>query len=388
MNQKIPQINDDFNQYFKTLLGEKLVNKYLSKIVTPMEEYTLHIFKDYEIKGDIIEKLRSEGFQVSEHSLFQNIVSIKPKGPYSLNITGEEKEIVVDPQAAEMIYQGADIFVPGVKRANKVKKGDKVRIISSKGILVATGIALMSHNDILTKKHGIAARNISSPYKVPSTNQLADIANQPVFFQSLPAYVASLNLEPSKSDKILDCCAAPGNKTIHLSELTGYEGKIIAVDRSKHRIEKLRQRLDKYKIKNITLVNNSILELKHLFTEKFDKILVDPPCTAFGLRPRLHFPKKVKIISDSAKYQKLILNACNDLLKSKGYMIYSTCTVTKEENEEIINYAIFELNMELVEQHYTITDKKYSISGDLNVQRFIPGIDKTLGFFIAKLRKK
>ncbi|UJG39900.1 MAG: RsmB/NOP family class I SAM-dependent RNA methyltransferase [Candidatus Heimdallarchaeum aukensis] len=387
-NLKLPIISDELFNYLNNLLGKKVSKKYLKSIITPMEKYTLHIFKNYEEVDVILKKLHEHEYKAHVNKRFQNLIEVKPKGPFKLIIEEELKEIVVDNIASEMIYQGADVFIPGIKRANKVKKKDQVKIVSQEQILVAKAKALMSHNEILSKKRGIAAKNTLSPYRVPSLLEL-QMENEPLFFQSFPAYLAALNIDPGSEDKILDCCSAPGNKTIHLHELSGGKSKIVAVDRSNNRLQKLNERIKKFKLHNINTFKGDIIEMSKNWQVKFDKVLVDPPCTALGLRPRLHLKISHKIIKESAKYQKKILKACSKMLKNKGILVYSTCTITKEENEDVIEHIISNSDLKLVEQEFQYGNTYLNQSQiQKGIQRFIPGIDKTVGFFIAKLQKK
>ena len=382
-----PLISEELMRYFCDLLGENLASKYLEKIITPMEDYTIHVFEDLTVTDSILEKLHENEYEANIHKDFPNLIVSKPKGRYSLDTVEEHKEIVVENRAAEMVYQGSDVFVPGVKRANKVRIGDKVKIVNQRNIPVAEAQALMKHHDMLTTKKGIAAKTLLSPYKVPSVEKL-NLHSFPIYFQSFPAFLTSVNLNPKPEERILDSCAAPGNKTIHLSELTNQKAKIVAVDRSKNRMKKLESKIEKFQIRNIETVVGDITKLSKEWSMKFDKILVDPPCTSLGLRPRLVMECSKQIIQSAAQYQKSILFACNKLLKDGGEIIYSTCTITKEENEEVIDYALEELNLKIKEQ-----EKVYSENGLLKeekhypVQRFLPGKQNTLGYFIAKLQK-
>lgn len=382
----LPLISGELRQYLDELLGKETAKNYLKAICTPMEEYTLHIFQKQELAETIIEKIEKFDFKAYQHSDFPNLIVTQPKGPFDVDFSEKMKEIVVDNRAAEMIYQGSDVFVPGIKRANKVKENDLVIVKNQNDVSVAKAQALMSHNKILSMKKGVAATNLESPYKVPSIPQLG-LEEFPVYFHSIPAYLAGLNLDPQPGDKILDCCAAPGNKTIHLSELTRNRGKIIAVDRSKRRLHSLNEKIKKFEITNIKTIVGNIIELSKKWNIKFDKILVDPPCTALGLRPRLILDVNRKIIESSADYQKAILFACNKLLKPEGELVYSTCTITKEENEDVVNHAL-EFGLEVIDQAYKVSTRGFIYTEEpIPVQRFIPGQDKTLGFFIAKLRK-
>ena len=382
-----PIMSEELKNYLKILLGSEVAKKYLQKIVTPMEEYSLHVYRDVSRVGEIIDDLEMRGFDAHQHEIFDNLIITTPKGPFELTHIKDLKEIIVDNRAAEMIYQGADIFVPGVKRANRVKVGDIVNVFNQKNMLVARAKAAMSHNQMLMEDRGIAAKNILSPYNVPSL-ELLDSGNFPMYFQSIPAYLTSMNLNPKPNDKILDCCAAPGNKTFHLNEITKDQAEIIAVDRSKRRIEKINSKIRKYRTSNIKTYTGNIIELSKEWNIKFDKILIDPPCSSLGLRPRLVHNVDLKTIKSIADYQKAIFFACDKLLKDNGTIVYSTCTVTKEENEEIVHHAVENMNYKVVEQNYVFSKTDISINGStFPVQRFIPGIDNTLGYFIAKLQK-
>ena len=380
-------IGKEFREYVERLLGEDLTKGYFEKISTPMEEYSLHVFKQYEKIDNIIEEIRSYGYQSNIHPTYSNLIITKPKGPFKLDFEEGMKEIVIDNRAAEMVYQGSDVFVPGVKRANKVKADDIVRIVNQAQLPVAKCKAQMSHHEMLKAKKGIAAKNILSPFTVPSLEQLK-LTDFPAYFQSVPAFLTSINLNPQPGEKILDCCAAPGNKTIHLNELTKGEATIVAVDRSKNRLRKLDEKIRKFEIGSIDIMVGDIVKLSKQWSVKFDKILIDPPCTSLGLRPRLVLDTSKRIIQATADYQKAILYSCNELLKSGGSMIYSTCTITEEENERIIEYAIKDLGLKIIEQEHILSEMR-SIDRNLPfpVQRFVPGKHPTLGFFIAKLAK-
>ncbi len=383
---QIPLISSELSEYIDELLGIETAKKYLNAIATPMEEYTLHIFQRSDLNDEIITKMEEYGYRAHQHPNFSNLIVSKPKGPFDVDYSEDLKEIIVDNRAAEMIYQGSDIFAPGVKTANKVKGGDVVYIKNQKEFTVAKAKALMSHNQILKEKKGIAAKNLESPFKVPSVPQL-NLEEYPIYFHSVPAYLTSLNLDPQPEDRILDSCAAPGNKTIHLSELSKGSGGIIAVDRSKGRLEHLNKKISRFKIKNVKTVVGNIIDLSKDWTVRFDKILVDPPCTALGFRPRLVMETTKETIETTADYQRAILFACVQLLKPGGELIYSTCTITKEENEGVINRAI-ELGLELIDQNIKISETPtIDIGPSSYVQRFLPGQDQTLGYFIAKLKK-
>lgn len=387
MTATIPIVSMELREYLSNLLGYEISKQFFQKTITPMEEYSLHIYGDLTQIGNVIANLVSNGFEAYQHKNYSNLIITNPNGPNDIPILENPKEIIVDNRAAEMIYQGADVFVPGVKRANKVKVDDDVYVYNQKDVLVAKAKAKMSHNEMLTQTKGVAAKNIVSPYTVPSL-ELLERPYPKMYFQSVPAYLAGLNLDPKSGETILDCCAAPGNKTFHLNELTKNKAKIVAVDRSKRRIERIKDRINVYGASNVNAYHGNIIELSKEWTVKFDRILIDPPCSSLGLRPRLVHNIDVKSITSIANYQKAIFYACDKLLKDDGIVVYSTCTITKEENEDVIKYAVENLGYTVLEQEHYLSKANLSFA-EFNhpIQRFLPGIDNTLGYFIAKLKK-
>ncbi len=353
-----------------------------------MDEYTFHVFQqDYDVEI-ILNAFNDNGFHAYCHKDFSNLIICKPKGPYPLSPKIDTEEIIVDKRASEMIYQGADVFRPCLKSWRSLRENDFVNVVSPKAILVAIGKITMDSKKISSSCEGIVAENIQSPFIVPNLNKLGINPNTG-YFQSFPAYLTSLNLNPLPGERILDACAAPGNKTLHLSELSQGKAKILAIDKSKNRLEKLKEKIALYKLNNIETMVGDISKMNSIRIGKFDKILLDPPCTALGLRPRLHFEFDNSIISSTYRYQKALLYSCVNLLKSNGVLVYSTCTITKEENEDVIKYAIENLNLEPIEQEfYYAKDKPLLDTNDYKMQNFLPGIDKTVGFFITKMVKK
>ena len=136
MFPKIPIITKEIEAYITDLLGKNIASKYFDNISTPMEEYTLHVYKDEKIIDEILETLQRNKFQASIHKEYSNLIICSPNGPFKLDSQPDMKKIVVDTKASEMIYQGADVYVPGVKRTNKVKQGDIVQVVNQQNIHV------------------------------------------------------------------------------------------------------------------------------------------------------------------------------------------------------------------------------------------------------------
>ena len=143
-------------------------------------------------------------------------------------------------------------------------------------------------------------------------------------------------LNPKSDELVIDACAAPGGKTAYISELMKNKGKIFAFDINQKRIILLKKTLERMKI------NNVIHEVKDVASQKLpkaDKILLDVPCTGTGVLnkyPDIKWKKSFSDIKEMVNIQKNILSNASKYLRRGGIIVYSTCSIEKEENEEII----------------------------------------------------
>jgi len=187
----------------------------------------------------------------------------------------------------------------------------------------------------------------------------------------------------------VDMCAAPGGKASHIAQLMNNCGKILAVDRSKAKIRGLEENLARLGVKIVSTYVGDARELPIKFPSlKADKVLLDPPCSALGVRPKLYETRSMRDILALSAYQRSFLRAAVKILKKGGVLVYSTCTLSPEENELNVKYAVEGLGLELEEQKYFYGCKgeKFISQYDL-VQRFYPDLNDTPGFFIARFRK-
>ncbi len=328
-----------------------------------------------------------ENVNVIQHHKLEEVIFVLSEGPFK--IPHSDKIVVADKMAAESVMMGANLFAPGVIKAEGVKRGDEVMVVDKYGQAVGYGIAEMDEFEMKRKRKGLAVRVTVSLYKVPSFRGSPIFEEGYVYPQSFPAIVTSRVLDPQPGELIVDMCAAPGGKTTHISQLMKNEGKIIAADRSKRKIDVLRENIRKMGVRNVQVLHEDARRLPVLFPSlKADRVLLDPPCTALGVRPKLFENRNEKDIKNSASYQQSLLRAAAKILRKGGVLVYSTCTLSPEENERNIEYAVNNLGFEVAEQEYF-----YGFFGEpffpdyRRVQRFYPDSHDTPGFFIAKLVK-
>lgn len=213
------------------------------------------------------------------------------------------------------------------------------------------------------------------------------------FIQNSSSMIPSLVLDPKPDEIVLDLCASPGAKTTQMAMMMGNSGAIFANDINHPRLKALRGNLQRCGVLN-TVVIKGFAENFFKTGLKFNKILLDVPCTATGtMNPRILKMTKEEGIRILSKLQKRILSSTAKSLENDGTIVYSTCSLEPEENEEVIDFGIKELNLrtEKIEiENLSVTstilnhkDKRYDES-ILNAVR-IPYSEKTEGFFICKL---
>lgn len=155
----------------------------------------------------------------------------------------------------------------------------------------------------------------------------------------LPAEV----LPEKKGDRVLDVCAAPGGKTTRLATKLNHDGILVANDISFSRCQTLVKNLEKFGVDNAIVTCEEPASLAVRFPEYFDSILVDAPCSGEGMFRKEHDLIKAYEKHDSSYYvpiQKQIVEDSVKMLKPGGFMVYSTCTFSKEEDEDIVSYIL------------------------------------------------
>ncbi len=157
-----------------------------------------------------------------------------------------------------------------------------------------------------------------------------------IIAQDASSYLAAKNLGVKPNDLVLDICAAPGGKTAVLAEVMENKGEIIAIDIHQHKKKLIEENMKKL---GIDIVKATVLDARNVNKQgrKFDKILVDVPCSGYGVirkKPEILYTKNRENVEELASLQLEILNSAADILKDGGELIYSTCTIISQENTE------------------------------------------------------
>jgi len=210
-----------------------------------------------------------------------------------------------------------------------------------------------------------------------------------IYIQDKASALVSHIVDPQEGDTIFDLCAAPGGKSMHLGQLMNNTGMVFAFDRSHRRLLELTTKLMRYDLLNIYVLNAQIDKKAVLIRKKADKILIDPPCSGTGTfisRPYSKWKLQPKDIEMLTEIQWNLLTTAVKLLNTSGEIIYSTCSITLEENEQLIKKFLAKFpDFSLVP-----TNPFIGVPGFLELsetQRLFPHLHDTEGFFISKLKR-
>lgn len=210
-----------------------------------------------------------------------------------------------------------------------------------------------------------------------------------VTFQSPSSILAVKALGVTDGAQILDICSAPGGKAVYMSELCPH-GKVVACDLYPHRVALIQKYKNRMHTPNVKAVQADACVLNEEWKDAFDFVLCDAPCSCLGTfkkHPDVFLNKDESCISELAATQRQILENAAKYLKVSGAMVYSTCTLFEEENENVV-HDFLEKNVDFVLEHISGLEKidggKYL--DNKGMIQILPH-DEYDGFFIAKIRR-
>jgi 16S rRNA (cytosine1407-C5)-methyltransferase len=231
-----------------------------------------------------------------------------------------------------------------------------------------------------------------------SAGSTLEIAFGFYYMQALTSMLPPIILNPSDKDFVLDLCAAPGSKTTQLAEMMNNRGKLIVNEPDADRIKALVFNMDKMNFLNYGVVNLRGEVLSKYYDSCFDKILVDAPCSGLGIIQKKNEVGKwwsLERVNSLVEIQNKLLVAAIKMLKPGGELVYSTCTLTPEENELIINrilqkYPVDTEPVEIPIKHHKGFTEYQGVKLDRRLEnaiRIFPWEADSDGFFLIKLKK-
>jgi len=219
------------------------------------------------------------------------------------------------------------------------------------------------------------------------------------YIQSLSSMIPPIVLNPQPTDKVLDLCSAPGSKTTQIAALMQNKGTLLVNEIQLDRLKTLVFNLERMNVVNAGVIHSKGEVLSRFFQNHFDKILVDAPCSGLGIMQKKNevsnWWSKVKAEQLSELQYRLLLSALK-MVKVGGEIVYSTCTLSVEENEFVIDKLLKKFPIKLlpttlpVHSHDAFT-KLHDLTLDksiYNAKRIVPWEVNSEGFFVVKILKE
>jgi 25S rRNA (cytosine2870-C5)-methyltransferase len=291
------------------------------------------------------------------------------------------------PEALEFI-RASDQARPLVIRTNTLKTRRK----DLAAALIKRGVSL----DPLASWSKVGLKIVASPVPIGAT---PEYLSGHYMLQSAASMCPVLALAPEPNECVLDMSAAPGGKTSYIAQLMRNTGTIYANDLKPDRQKATIANLHRLGVKNVVTCTHDGRKLCKLFPNRFDRILLDAPCSGLGVisrDPSVKVQRTLVEIQKCAHLQKELILSAIDSLKVGGHLVYSTCSVSVDENEDVVEYALKKRRhqIKLVDtglEHGTPGFTRYRhvrFHPSLNLtRRFYPHVHNMDGFYVCKIVK-
>lgn len=207
--------------------------------------------------------------------------------------------------------------------------------------------------------------------------------NGEIYLQSLSSMIPPIILQPEEGENILDMAAAPGGKTTQIAAITNNRAFITAVEKNKIRAERLKYNLQKQGVGCVNVMLEDARKLSDFFS--FDKILLDAPCSGSGTMSIFDKNFNKELIERSSKIQEELLRKALKILKPGKEMIYSTCSILAQENEEALKKILTKGNVEIIP--IELMDDIPLLPTSIEGVMCVCPTELYEGFFVAKIKK-
>lgn len=208
--------------------------------------------------------------------------------------------------------------------------------------------------------------------------------------QDVSSMLVGLAANPKPGDNVIDICAAPGGKSIHVADLLNGTGHVESRDLTDYKVGLIEENITRCGFTNVTAKRADALMFDEAAKESADIVIADLPCSGLGVLKKksdIKYRMSQQQIEELAQLQRRILKNAAAYVKPGGILIYSTCTITKEENDMQVDWILENLPLQLVSLEGCMCEELLKNHEREGVLQLLPGREKTDGFFLAKLQK-
>lgn len=236
---------------------------------------------------------------------------------------------------------------------------------------------------------------LSYAYEISGYDYLADLPafTQGGFYvQDVSSMLVSSIANPKKGDNVIDVCAAPGGKSMHMAELLDGTGSVEARDLTPYKVGLIEENILRCGLTNIRARQWDATVTDEASIETADIVIADLPCSGLGVlgkKTDLKYKVTKEQVRDLVSLQRQMLSVVSRYVKSGGTLIYSTCTVMKDENAKNVRWFLSEYpEFKLTSIRDRVCDELQDSISEEGMLQLLPGVHRSDGFFIAKLRKE
>lgn len=342
----------------------------------------------------LIAKYSNKGAKGFTNAILRNIVRLKNKLPEI------DKENILDCLSIKYSYpkwliemwikQYGEKFTEELLIANSKRHYLNVRINTIKGDNIEVEKFLNDSGYIFEKSD---YSKYSYKIKNPAGILESEIYKEgKIDIQDLSSILSVEILDPKVGERVLDVCAAPGGKTGFIAQIMENEGNISARDIYQSKLNEIDKKMQRLGVSIVKTQKIDALIFNEKDVEKWDKCLIDAPCSALGLirnKPEIKYFRDESIMKKFPEIQMKILRNVSNYVRKGGSIVYSTCSINKAENEKLIEQFLKEngeFELEKFPENFLIRKNIKNIN--YGMLQLSPNENDTNGFFISKIKRK
>jgi len=353
---------------------------------------------NHAIIYDSVEIAKKKGHKGTASFVNGVLRNVQRKGlPKIADIEDVTKRLSVETSHPEWLInfwskQYGQNLTEGIVKTNITEKPQSIRIQPMRTTRDKI-LSKLNEQNIMAKKSPFSKQGIIIEKGNVLDTELLE--NGYVTIQDQSSMLVSELMQIKRDMLVLDACSAPGGKATHIGEILENTGEVHAFDIHKNKLKLIERNAKRLGLNNLIVNQSDARNLTQLFDKKtFDRILLDVPCSGLGVirgKPDIKYSKDESDIKNLSKIQYDILSSTSSLLKDTGKIIYSTCTITKNENELVIKQFLKEHDQFMVDESFfgDLPDTLKNSPGisEYGIQIF-PQMYNTDGFFITRLMLK